>query len=149
MAGTFNLDTLKFECDYANNSILCKNEYVQSCTEFGPNRLCIFADLSQYLLIVHDWKVIHEIAEPDPGNTEKFWQIPLPGFHMLDFPFLISSGKESYNLINVKDGKMYKMIKGSAYNSKAQPPAHVIDKGAKGFQVHFATRVLNNDNFYE
>jgi len=133
MAGTFNLDTLKFECDYANNSILCKYEYVQACKEYGPNSFCIFADMSQYLLIVQDWKVIHQITESDPGNTEKFWQHPLPGFDMEKFPFLISSGKESYNLVNVKDGTMQPLIKGTGYNSKAQPPAFIIDKGDNGF----------------
>ena len=85
------------------------------------------------LLIVQDWKVIHEIEDPVPGNTEKFWQLPLPGFDMVDFPFLISSGKESYNLVNVNDGTMQPLIKGSAYNSKAQPPGFIIDKGANGF----------------
>ena len=127
------MDSLKFECDYTNSSILCKNEYVQACTEFGPKRLCIFADLSQYLLIVQDWKIIHEIVETDPGNTEKFWQFPLPGFDMEDFPFLISSGKESYNIINVKLGTNQKLLKGTSFNSKAQNPGFIIDNGTRGF----------------
>ena len=82
---------------------------------------------------MQDWKVIHEIAEQDVGNTDKNWQLPLPGFHMEDFPFLISSGKESYNFINVKDGTSQKLIKGSSENRYAQQPGFIIDKGDKGF----------------
>lgn len=79
----------------------------------------MYADLSQDLLIVVDWKVIYEIGDNAPGNTEKFWHIPLPGFDIETFPFLMTSGKESYNLINVKDGTMFELVKGTAYNSKA------------------------------
>ena len=82
------------------------NEYVNSGREVAPNRIICFADVVKNLLIVQDWKVIHEISEPEPGNTEKFWQEPLPGFDLDYFPFLLTSGKESYNIVNVKDGHM-------------------------------------------
>ena len=120
MYGDYDLDECKFKCsDYAANSILMKNEYVQSCTEFAPNNIIVFADLSQCLMVLKDWKVVHELSQMDPGNTEKFWQAPVPGFDVDDFPFVLCSGKVSYNLVNIKTGIMQPLIKGSAFNSKA------------------------------
>ena len=39
----------------------------------------------------------------NPGNTDKFWLEPVPGFDVETFPFIVSSGHESLNLINVKE----------------------------------------------
>ena len=44
---------------------------------------------------------------------------------------------------------MQPLIKGSAHSKSSQSPAFIVDKGANGFHVHFATRQLNNDNFKE
>ena len=49
IAGSYDLDALTFtppDGNYADYSILMKSEYVQACTEFAPNRIVVFADLS-------------------------------------------------------------------------------------------------------
>jgi len=72
--------------------MLLKNEYVRSICEFAHQKLIIFSDESGLLLIIHDWKVIHEIFDSDAGNTVKDWQAPFPGFHEDSFSFVVTSG---------------------------------------------------------
>ena len=101
-----NRDTLTFECkDYEKNSILLTNEYIISAFEFGEGSLVIHVQEIDVLL-VKEWKVVKVISEKDPGNARKFWFQPLPFFHADEFPFMVCSGTKSFNLINLRTGKM-------------------------------------------
>ena len=101
-----NRDTLTFECkDYEKNSILLTNEYIISAFEFGEGSLVIHVQEIDVLL-VKEWKVVKVISEKDPGNARKYWFQPLPFFHADEFPFMVCSGKKSFNLINLRTGKM-------------------------------------------
>ena len=70
------------------------------------------------LLIVHDWIVVKKglIEDPRAGNIEKFWMEPLPGFQyekigdQEEFPWMVCSGKESINLVNVKTHLLMPLI---------------------------------------
>ena len=119
MFGKFDYDKVKFVCDYRKNSILLKCEYVQTCYEFAPKKLLMYAEVRFKLLVVEDWKITHEIEDLNVGNGEKYWHCALPGFNMRYFPFVLTSGKEWYSLVNVKDGTASPFIKGTATNSKA------------------------------
>ena len=79
----------------------------------------MYAEVRFQLVILHDWKVIHYISDPSVGNGEKYWHWTLPGFTNTDFPFVLTSGKECYSLVNVKEGTAFPLIKGTATNSKA------------------------------
>ena len=66
------------------------------------------------MLIVKNWNKIHTIADPNPLNTGKNSILCLPNFHVETFPFLVSSGTHSFNLINVKEGSTEELIKASS-----------------------------------
>ena len=70
----------------------------------------IIAIWKKDLLILHNWKVIKQIVDKQAGNLDKFWIDKLPGFDLDTFPFLVCSGRETFNLINVTKGKMYPLI---------------------------------------
>ena len=74
---------------------------------------------------------------------------PLPDFDPILYPFLFCSGQESYNLVNVRSGEMFPMIKGSALNSRVCQPAFLQAKPGNGFEMHFSTKLLNQNNMYE
>ena len=56
------------------------------------------------MLLIHDWKVVRIIQDQNPGNKDKCWISPIPGFDEETLPFLVCSGSQSFNLINVKTG---------------------------------------------
>ena len=58
------------------------------------------------LLIMIDWQVIDYIQDNQKGNLYKTWFAPLPGFDEELFPFIVVSGRESINLISLKDKSM-------------------------------------------
>ena len=93
--------------------MLIRHEYVDSSCEFVENKFIITVAPTD-LLIVSGWNVLHTVVDPVPGNVDKFWLSPLPKFDMEYFPFVISSGKMTFNLINVKTGEMWIFIGGSA-----------------------------------
>ena len=68
------------------------------------------------ILIVHDWKIKKIIYKIEPGNFNKHWLRPLPDFDLDKYPFLISSGREFYSLINVKTMRIEKFIHSSCVN---------------------------------
>jgi len=72
---------------------------------------------SRNLLVVHNWQVLHEIIEPNVGNTNKYWLSLLPGFDEQKFPFIICSGWETYNLINISNFHMQVLVTASGRNT--------------------------------
>ena len=84
-------------------AILLKQFIIRSLVEFSPNKI-----LAHYypnnLLIIKDWEKVHYIdCSANPGNVDKLCLVPMPGFDEENFPFIVSSGHESLNLINVKN----------------------------------------------
>ena len=64
-------------------------------------------------IIVKNWNVIHEIADPNPLNTGKHSMLALPDFNVESLPFLVCSGARTINMINVKQGRMEEFIAAS------------------------------------
>ena len=98
--------------------MLLEREYPETCTEFATDKFIIWSSGSHVLLIVNNWKVIHAVKDEVAGNDQKSWQAPLPYFDADNFPFIMVSGMKSYNLCNVKTGKLFPMILGTAMNSR-------------------------------
>ena len=83
-------------------STLIHDENVAQIHEYCKGKM--IAHLStRGILIIHNWKVMKKIEEPNDGNSCKFWMARLPGFHVNEFPFVVCSGWETFNLINVRD----------------------------------------------
>ena len=79
-----------------------KDEVVGAVLEYVKDKMLVHVT-SRDFLVVHDWQVVSAIVDPHSGNTRKTWLAPLPGFDEKTFPFVIASGWQSYNLINVSD----------------------------------------------
>ena len=90
--------------DTKKESLFLHFEVVKSVLEFAPDKLLVHV-YPRDLLVVHDWTVTRRILDAAPGNITKNWLCPLPTFHEEDFPFVVSSGYETCNLINVKTGE--------------------------------------------
>ena len=135
-------NTLKLVCkDYKTQSMLFLSNTVKSVHEFAQNKLIIYNDPS--ILICHDWEVIHTIDEVIPGNKDKFWISKMPFFDLQTLPFVVISGKEVFSLINVQTGKIFPLILGSAFNTRAQSSAFFIEQESESFDMNFCTLVAN------
>ena len=91
------------------------------------------------LLISHNWNITHVLFKIQPGNFNKHWIRPLPGFDLDKYPFLVCSGRENYNLINVKTFKMEKFVMAPNVNIRFQS-AFFFMKEDYGFSMHFTTK---------
>ena len=67
------------------------------------------------LLIIKDWQQVRIINDANHGNKHKFWIKKVPGYDNEKFPFLICSGINSFNLINVKTCKTETLIQASSH----------------------------------
>ena len=70
----------------------------------------IFYGRQEHLFIVHDWKVVLRIDDPDASNINKYSITPFAGFDLAKFPFVVTSGESSLNIVNVKTGWMGVLI---------------------------------------
>ena len=123
--------------DIEDASILLNDENVAQVLEYSKGNM--IAHLStREILIINDWKVMKKLTEPNDGNTSKFWMARLPGFSETDFPFIVCSGWETFNLINVKDYLMEPLIKAPVRINPGQSAAFIHEE-IYGFSMHFAT----------
>ena len=85
----------------------------------------------------------------DPGlqGRRGLWLCPMPNFDVDDFPFIISSGRESINLINIKTYSIEQLIVQSAstitagwMGSKGQAAGFFKKEENGEFTLHFTTR---------
>ena len=112
MRCSLNQQNLSIGCDNKKeNSLLIDQEYVASILEYAQNQIIVHVKPTD-LLIVNCWKVTQLIKDPDSGNICKLVLTPLPGFDKDFFPFVVCTGNNSMNLINVKEHHMQVMVKG-------------------------------------
>ena len=110
---------MKWKCDdYVQKSMHFENEYLDACTEYAPDRFAIWSSGNHTLLLVHNWEVVYALKDERSGNLTKQWAAPLPRFDIDTLPFLMVSGVECYSLVNVRTGKSFPLVKGSALNSR-------------------------------
>lgn len=89
------------------------------------------------LLFVKNWQVANKIQVKQNFSLEK--NLLLPSFDMESFPFALSYGRDSYDLVNLKTGKVETLINGSAGNMQGQCAAFMISKGVGKFDLHLTT----------
>lgn len=104
-----NSDDLTIDLGSNECAMLLKKELVNGMLEFAPNKLVMFINPTD-LLIANNWQVVNIIKDPRAGNCMKQWLQPLPGFDSEQFPFIVTSGKQSYNLVNLKTYNMQVLI---------------------------------------
>ena len=108
--------------------------------EYAHEKVLITVYPSTILIIEH-WMQIHTIEDPRFGNDQKYFITPLPNFHCEEFPFLVSSGYETLNLINVRDHRTEVLIKAPVRNVKSQQAIFFRCPSSRqlGFYMHFST----------
>ena len=97
------------------------------------------------MLLIDGWQAVHRLEDADPGNFEKYWQCKLPHFDLDTFPFLVTSGQQSFNLINVRDYRMEVLILASAKNMQSQEAAFFKEE-ENGYSFHFTTIPMTEEN---
>ena len=102
------------------------SDEVTQVLEFAKNRM-LLALYPSDLLIIHNWKINRKIVDQNTQNIEKYWLYKLPSFHQDSFPFVITSGSETFNLIDVKKGRMQRLIIASGKTLYAQQAGLIIN----------------------
>ena len=135
----------RIECpEPQTSSMLLQNEQVCSIFEYAANKQLLHLGPND-LLLIDDWQAVHRFEDADPGNFEKYWQCRLPGFDLETSPFLVTSGQQSFNLINVRDFRMEVLILASAKNMQSQE-AGFFKEEENGHSFHFTTIPMTEEN---
>ena len=82
---------------------------IDAVIEFSINSFLVHVRPTN-LLVVNNWQVSYSISESDSENIHKYWLIPLPRFDVDKFPFIVCSGYSSYNIVNIKTGKIDPLV---------------------------------------
>ena len=95
---------------FKNNTeeLLIKGPNIASIVEYEEESMIISIEPAN-LLLIKEWKKVRVVEDTNQGNTGKHWINPIPGF-CKNFPFLVCSGSQTFNLINVDTGKMEPLI---------------------------------------
>ena len=93
--------------DTLEQSLLVFNEMMTAICECKEN--CFVVSLApRDIMIITNWTVQHVILDPEEGNKDKMFLQVLPGFNQ---DYVLASGYNTTNLINVKRGTMQQLIK--------------------------------------
>ena len=118
-----------------------------SICAFPPDGLLVAFGPADFM-VVRNWNVTNIISDPVVGNRSKFFQAIPPFFDINNYPFVVSSGLVTYNLINVRTGKMQILIPGRAQNYFGQQ-GFCFSKQGNNWSMHFIAKTLNQMNEYE
>ena len=88
-------------------------EQIFSILEYAKNKYLV--NIEPDLLVIENFCVVHKIKETVPGNTNKLSLLPMPLSGAKTYQFIISSGMESVNLINVQRGTMQVLVNASSW----------------------------------
>ena len=118
-------------------SIHFNKEAIQGALEYAPKKMILFAR-QEHLFIVHNWRVVMLIKDPDIRNISKYSITPFLGFNEETFPFVVTSGESSINIVNVKTMTMDVLVKCATSVLHAQTSVF-FDKDEEGVTtMHFA-----------
>ena len=91
------------------NSTLLRKEIVQGVTEYAPGKMIMHVN-STNLYIITDWKNVKHINEPNVETTEVLAKPNVFLVRHRENTFIIVSGSESFNIVNVKTKEMAPFI---------------------------------------
>ena len=132
-------------CDMKTQSLLFKTEAIQGACEYAKNQF-IFYGRQEHLFLVKDWEVTRRINDPDSKNINKYSLSPLEGFDLDTFPFVVTSGESTFNLVNVRTGHMEVLIKAATSVLHAQTAIFYVQEGDGPVSAHFATTRTTEEN---
>ena len=89
-------------------------EQIWSILEYAKKKYLV-TNTKGHLFVIENFCVVHKIKETVPGNTDKVSLLPMPLSGAKTSQFVISSGKESVNLINVERGTMQVLVNASSW----------------------------------
>ena len=93
-------------------------------------------------MIIENWSECKIISDTQECNDQKFFITPLPFFEY-SFPFLLCTGYESINIINVNTYKMQTLIKAPCKTIKSQQ-AIFFEQTKDQFKMHFSTQITTD-----
>lgn len=131
--------------DMKTNSILFKTEAIQGVCEYAPNKF-IFYGRQEHLFLVDNWRVTKRINDPDSKNINKYSINMFEGFNLEAFPFIVTSGESTFNLVNVKTGHMEVLIKAATSVLHAQTSIFFVREPDGTVSAHFATTRTTEEN---
>ena len=81
--------------------------------EYAKNKLLVSASDSIWrgMFIIENFSLLRIIDEPSLQNYNTYWLEKIPGFDLETYPFVISQGSPTFNLINVITGSNEVLIK--------------------------------------
>ena len=132
--------------DMKRESILFKTEAIQGVCEFAPDEFALFGR-QEHIFIVKDWEVKRRINDQDIKNINKYSLNRFYGFDKDSFPFIVSGGESTFNLVNVKTGHMEVLVKAATSVLHAQTSVFfTTDQTDSVIYMHFATTNTTEEN---
>ena len=137
LKGGLNVKGRKVTCIMADK-LLQTNETINYVMEYAPNKFVAHA-LPASILVVYKQKVIRRIDDPNLKNSEKNLLMLIPDFNEEKFPFILSTGNETLNLVNLHTSKTQALVKWPIYGIGPQQTV-LFEKEDYGFSLLFASR---------
>ena len=131
--------------DMKEESILFKVEAIQGFCEYARNHF-VFYGRQEHLYLVKDWSVTRRINDPDSKNINKYSINMFEGFDIETFPFVVTSGESTFNIVNVKTGHMEVLIKAATSVLHAQCSVFFVPDQDGTVSMHFATTRTTEEN---
>ena len=129
------------------DSMLIIDWKVESICEFDYNKILVHLQWTD-LLVIDNWEMIQRVTISGQFTMER--SMLLPGFNFEDgFPFIVSYGKESFDLINIKTGCIDRLIMGTSHNIRGQTAVFFTNRGIGTFDMDFCITRLNKEGLYE
>ena len=96
------------------------------------------------IVVIDNWLEYRYIQDPKVGNDQKFFSIPLPLFKN-SFPFIVCTGYETINIVNVNTMQMFTLISAPCKNIKSQQAIFFKHtKPSHNFEMHFSTQTTTD-----
>ena len=147
MECSFNLSKQALEPDQAKTKeLMIKNDLIDSICEIPGDKLLMQAGLD--LLVMSDWQIASKVTMTSGISLEKSSLIPDFDFEL--FPFIVDYGStddnghsmiksHSFNLVNIRSGRVDTLINGSAQNFMPQQAIFLTKSGEGRITMDFCT----------
>ena len=119
-----------------------KDKNIWNVNEYDTNKLVVtcWEDANVYLVDRTDPDAVIKkpnfIADPDKKNINVTDLLPLPNYHPKEAPFFLKRGKNSIQLLDISQKKLYMLYK-EPNNQWGYNKVAVVDKGFGRFQLLF------------
>ena len=78
----------------------------------------VLVTVESRIVVIDNWLEYRYIQDPKVGNDQKYFSIPLPLFKN-SFPFIVCTGYETINIVNVNTMQMQTLISAPCKNIKS------------------------------